>query len=113
MTHTDTAPGTVLRTTARTEAPSEARTPRELPGGPSPKVRLQRARALHRRLSLALFDLGLDRVLGDWALPTSEGLRFGILPHRQAEELVRRLEDLVEAVSLEQPAPGPGQLSLW
>ena len=74
----------------------------------------QRADHLVRRLRVVWSDLGLDgTVPKDWVEATSDGLSFGNLTHRQADRLVRVLEDLVLDHGPEVPEPGPGQLSLF
>jgi len=73
-----------------------------------------RTEPLVRRLRVVWSDLGLDgTVPKDWVEATSDGLSFGNLTHRQADRLVRVLEDLVLDHGPEVPEPGPGQLSLF
>jgi hypothetical protein len=66
----------------------------------------ERAESLHRRLQMTLAELQLTAVVGDgWAKATEAGIEFGTINLKQADALVRRLEDLVS------PAPtatGPG-----
>jgi hypothetical protein len=65
-----------------------------------------------RRLRLALADLGLDDVLGvEW---DPAGVDLRALTARQADALVRRLEDIARALPASGDAcPGPGQGSLF
>ena len=70
-------------------------------------------RALTRRLNLALFDLGLDEVVpNNWATPTPGGLAFKQLTLRQADRLVRALEDLAADYQPETFTPGPNEPAL-
>jgi hypothetical protein len=69
---------------------------------------------LARRLALAMCDLGLSEILPNYsAAPTAEGLSFRSLTLRQADQLVRALEDLARHHEPKRPVPGPGQLSLF
>lgn len=67
--------------------------------------------ALGRRLSLALFDLGLDQALAGWVIPTDQGLAFAELPVAKADRLVCLLEDLALGRGRSGGSPAPGQLS--
>jgi|GEM_PF-5706974 len=74
----------------------------------------QRANCLIKRLRVVLLDLGLDRTVPDgWVEPSIDGLSFSFLTLRQADRLVRALEDLAIDHGPEVPEPGPGQLSLF
>jgi hypothetical protein len=74
----------------------------------------QRAVCLIRRLERVFLDLGLDRTVPDgWVEPSIDGLSFSSLTLRQADQLVRALEDLAVDHDPEVPEPGPGQLSLF
>lgn len=66
-----------------------------------------------RRLERALYDLGLDRVLGSgWFTVTDRGLEFADLDARRADRLIRALEGIAEQLPSEPPAlPGTGQLA--
>ena len=69
---------------------------------------------LAKRLWVATFDLGLSDLLPDnWAIPTADGLSFNPVALRQADRLVRALEDLSRNHEPKRPAPGPGQLTLF
>lgn len=77
-------------------------------------VGYQRAGHLIRRLRVVLADLGLDgTVPGGWASPTSCGVSFRDLTQRQANYLVRTLEDLAVDRAPDLAGPGPDQLSLF
>ena len=76
--------------------------------------------ALCRRLGLALYDLGLDRVVGqNWIAPSGHGIGFSELPLAAADRLVRQFEDLGTSPSQPWLRPGtsepggPEQLSLF
>ena len=73
-----------------------------------------RLAARRRRLRRALRDLGLDRVTGtEWCRIGDSGFEFSELDGRQADQLVRALEDLAERLPPRPPPlPGPGQLGL-
>ena len=74
----------------------------------------QRADSLTKRLRVVLLDLGLDGMVpNDWVEPSIDGLSFSFLTLRQADRLVRVLEDLAIDHGPEVPEPGPGQLSLF
>jgi hypothetical protein len=74
----------------------------------------QRADHLARRFRVVLLDVGLDGVVPDgWVEPTSNGLSFGTLTHRQADYLIRILEDIAADFEPEVPTPGPDQLSFF
>lgn len=77
-----------------------------------PDLWLQRAGSLARRLQVALYDLGVD-VPNGWAVPTSDGLAFEDLTFKQADALVRRLEDIAAVHTPSTPGPGPGQRTLF
>jgi hypothetical protein len=85
-----------------------------IPEIPVNRVQLRRAEHLARRLNLCLFDAGIDRVVPTgWALPTNQGLQFGLLTLSQADQLVRRLEDLVNSRRRTPLGPGSGRLTLF
>jgi hypothetical protein len=74
----------------------------------------QQADHLIRRLRVALCDLGLDGVVpNDWVDYATGGVSFNNLTHRQADYLIRTLEDLAADQVTEVPEPGPGQLSFF
>ena len=74
----------------------------------------QRAGHLIRRLRVVLLDLGLDGMVpNDWVEPSIDGLSFSSLSLRQADQLVRALEDLATDYEPEVSTPGPDQLSLF
>jgi hypothetical protein len=74
----------------------------------------QRADHLARRFRVVLLDLGLDgTVPNGWVKASTDGLNFSSLTLRQADQLVRALEDLAVNHEAEVPEPGPGQLSLF
>jgi hypothetical protein len=83
--------------------------------GPAPQRGNQQTTSwLARRLRVATLDLGLSEILPDhWDTPTAGGLSFCTLSLRQADRLVRALEDLALDREPVMPAPGPGQLSLF
>lgn len=73
---------------------------------------LQRSRSLARRFRAVTVDLRLDGILPDgWLVPSTDGLAFNELPFRQADRLIRALEDLAADYEPESPKPGPNQLS--
>jgi hypothetical protein len=79
----------------------------------SSEIDYQRASHLARRLQIALFDLGLDQIVPDgWISPTSDGVAFNLLTLRQADRLVRALEDVALDYEAQGPKAGPGQLRL-
>jgi len=81
---------------------------------PAEQVLRRRAEHLIRRLNLVLFDLRLDRTVPTgWVVPTDQGLAFGLLSLKQADELIRALENLVSGRSPAPSGPGPGQLSFF
>lgn len=73
------------------------------------------AQYLVRRLRSVLFDLRLDQLLAGWASPISTGLRFQTLTLKEAEALVRALEDVIGYRSpiSTHPSPGSRQLRLF
>jgi hypothetical protein len=72
------------------------------------------ASPLVRRIQIAFFDLGLDRVVPTgWAVPTEGGVAFETLTLKQADQLVRALEDLALDYEGQRPKAGPEQLRLW
>jgi hypothetical protein len=74
----------------------------------------QRADHLARRFRVVLLDLGLDgTVPNDWVERSIDGLSFSSLSLRQADQLVRALEDLATDYEPEVSTPGPDQLSLF
>ena len=77
-------------------------------------ARLRTANHLERRLRLAALLLGLEDILpNDWIEATTEGFDFRRLTLRQADHLVRALEDLAIGRPAPSRAPGPGQLWFW
>ena len=90
------------------------------PGKPEPItdvvdcIEYRRAEHLSTRLRGVLFDLGLDgTVPPNWAVPTGQGVAFESLTLRQADVLVKALEDLEADCHRPVPEPGPNQLSLF
>ena len=74
----------------------------------------QRADSLTKRLRVVLLDLGLDGVVPNcWVEASIDGLNFSSLTLKQADRLVRALEELAVDHVVEVPEPGPGQLSLF
>jgi hypothetical protein len=74
----------------------------------------QRADHLLRRLEVVWLDLGLDRTVPNgWVEASTDGLNFTSLTLRQANQLIRALEDLAVEHVPEVPEPGPGQLSFF
>jgi hypothetical protein len=74
----------------------------------------RRADYLPRRLDVVWLDLGLDSIVpAGWAAATPNGLSFGELNTRQADNLIRALEDIAACYEREVPTPGPNQLSLF
>ena len=69
--------------------------------------------ALCRRLRVALEDLGLRGVVE--VLGEAESVSIRAVSARQADILVRRVEDLGSGSghAASSPAPGPEQLQLW
>src|ERR1035437_6405784 len=85
-----------------------------VPESPPDAAERQRAGYLIRRLKLVLFDLGLARnIPTDWVVPTGDGLVFGLLTIKQADQLIRTLEDVVTGRPPTSSGPGPGQLSFF
>ena len=81
---------------------------------PAEQVLRRRAEHLIRRLNLVLFDLGLDQTVPTgWVVPTGEGLAFGLLPLRRADQLICRLEDVVRGRPSGSFGPGPDQRSFF
>jgi len=91
-------------TTAPTPAVS-APTPTVSVPSPTPRLQLVEtagtpvpsptAVSLARRLRLALYDLGVDGIVGSgWVRPCPDGVEFAPLSVRGADRLVQRLEDL-------------------
>ena len=75
---------------------------------------LQRSHYLVRRFSVVLSDLGLRETLpADWAVPSADGVDFGLLSHKEADRLIQTLEDFLRDGRPEPLAPGPDQLSLF
>jgi hypothetical protein len=67
-----------------------------------------------RRITVVLSDFGLRETLpSDWAVPTADGVDFGLLTHKEADRLIQTLEDFLRDGRPERPAPGPGQLYLF
>ena len=67
----------------------------------------RRADYLAQRIHVVLFDLGLNRIVPTaWITPVDDGLAFTVLTIRQADQLVRRLEDLALANKVIAPSPG-------
>lgn len=74
----------------------------------------QRADHLARRFRVVLLDLGLDgTVPNDWVDYALGGVSFKNLTQRQADYLIRTLEDIAARYEREFPTPGPDQLSLF
>jgi hypothetical protein len=74
----------------------------------------QRADQLARRLRVVLLDLGLDGTIPNgWVDYALGGVSFKNLTQRQADYLIRTLEDIAADFEPEVPEPGPGQLSLF
>jgi hypothetical protein len=74
----------------------------------------QLAAHLTRRFRVVLLDLGLDgTVPNDWVDYALGGVSFKNLTQRQADYLIRTLEDIAAYCGREVPTPGPDQLSLF
>lgn len=75
---------------------------------------LRRSHYLVRCISIVLSDLGLGETLpSDWAVPSADGVDFGLLSLREADRLIQTLEDFLRDGRPQRPAPGPDQLSLF
>lgn len=74
---------------------------------------LQRAQHLARRLRFVLFDLGLDHKLPSWFSATEFGLDFAPLNHKDAQLLIKTLEDVVGFRASSVPRSIAGQQRLW
>ena len=74
----------------------------------------QRADHLARRFRVVLLDLGLNgTVPNDWVDYALGGVSFKNLTQRQAEYLIRTLEDIAVDQEREVPTPGADQLALF
>ena len=74
----------------------------------------QRAAHLTRRLRVVLIDLGLDATVPkEWVDYALGGVSFKNLTQRQADYLIRTLEDIAVDQERRVPTPGPDQLSLF
>ena len=74
----------------------------------------QRADHLARRFRVVLLDLGLDgTVPNDWVDYALGGVSFKNLTQRQADYLIRTLEDIAVDQEREVPTPGADQLALF
>ena len=63
---------------------------------------------------IVLSDLGLRETLpSDWAVPSPDGVDFGLLSLKEADRLIQTLEDFLRDGRPQRPAPGPDQLSLF
>ena len=79
-----------------------------------PADQMNTQRALARRFNLVLFDLGVDGIVpNNWVMATEDGLAFKQLSLRDADRLVRALEDLAVGCEPDRATPGPNQLSLF
>ena len=66
-----------------------------------------------RRFDLLLGDLGLLTLVGrEWAHVTEAGALFAPLSERQVDHVMRRLEEILEALEPESASPGAGQFIL-
>ena len=111
MTHVITAAHDAVPTGEITSQPTE---PSLIGGIQRDAIGHQRADYLVRRLRVVLLALGLgSTVPNGWAKPRSNGLSFGELTLRQADNLVKALEDIAGDYEPEISTPGPGQLSLF
>jgi hypothetical protein len=79
-----------------------------------PAEKMNTHRALARRLNLVLFGLGLDEVVpNNWVMPTEHGFFFADLSVRQADRLIRALEDMAADYKPETFTAGPDQLGFF
>lgn len=80
----------------------------------SDRLDYQRADYPARRLRVTLLYISVDKGLPTvWINPTSEGLRFTELTLRQADDLVRSLDDIAANHQVKPRRPGTGELSLF
>jgi hypothetical protein len=111
MTHVITAAHDAVPTGEITSQPTE---PSLIGGIQTDAHDHQRADHLARRFRVVLLDLGLDgTVPNDWVDYALGGVSFKNLTQRQADYLIRTLEDVAVDQERRVPTPGPDQLSLF